>query len=309
MTDFDSTFRWRPGHRRKGAADGVAPAEEPAAPTEAYLVVIAHPEETVLGRRFQVSRGASLVIGRSSDADISFPSVTSISRHHARVSVDERTFIEDLGSTNGTLVNDAVVHGRQEIASGDRIQLGTIHFKVLSERDVEHEYHVAVYEMMMRDGLTQLFNRRKFDEEAAREFARCSRYGRPLSLVLFDIDELKTVNDTHGHPAADGMIRNVAARARELCRTEQTLARLGGDEFAILCPEVEPGGVMIFAERLRTEIEALEHHGKDGTFRVSCSFGVASWTPAMTTFEDLFKAADDALYASKVAGRNLVRKA
>jgi diguanylate cyclase (GGDEF)-like protein len=306
MTEFDSTMRWKKD-KSVGTATSDGDHERKAgADAEAYLVVIAHPEERFLGSRFTLSRGSSLVIGRSSTADVRFTGIDSISRHHARVTFDDGIWVEDLGSTNGTLVGDEPITGRQEVSSGDRIQVGAVHFKLLHELDVEHAYHVAVYEMMMRDALTQLFNRRKFDEEAQREFARASRYARPLSLVIFDVDEFKDVNDTYGHMAGDSVLQRIANRARELSRAEQILGRIGGDEFAILCPEVEPEGVRIYVDRLRDEIASMEHIEGNRSFRVTCSFGIASLKPSLSRVVELFEEADAALYTSKHRGRNRV---
>lgn len=310
MSDFDSTLRWRPAPldgESPGKPEDSAADRQPSA-DEAYLVVIAHPEARYLGTRYGLHKGRSFIVGRSSKADISFPGITSISRFHAKVEFDERdeVWISDLDSTNGTLVDDVVVQERRQVASGERIQLGAVHFKLLHERDVEHAYHVAVYEMMMRDGLTQLFNRRKFEEEAQREIARSSRYSRPLSLMLFDVDEFKAVNDTHGHAAGDAVLQRIAARTREITRTEQVVARLGGDEFAILCPELDTHGVELFAERLRKEIGGIQHEARGQLFHVRCSFGAAGWSAEIGTLDAFLELADRALYASKQMGRDSV---
>jgi len=142
---------------------------EAATGFEAAVILIAHPENRRLGARFRVTPGALLEIGRSSTAAISLPEVPSLSRTHARLRfAGGRVSIEDLGSRNGTFVNDRSVRGNVELKSGDRFQLGAVHFKFLHERDVEHAYYEAIYEMVARDGLTGVFNRRKFFEEATR---------------------------------------------------------------------------------------------------------------------------------------------
>lgn len=287
----------------------IAHADADVLPQEANVILIAHPENKLLGRRYRLRRGERLEIGRSGSADISLPDVPSVSRHHARLAFAERITIEDLGSTNGTLVEDQRVHGRQPLRSGERFQTGAVHFKLLHEDDVEHAYHVAVYEMMMRDGLTRLFNRRKFAEEAERECARARRYGRPLSLVLFDADHFKAVNDTWGHLRGDAVLQRIAAAAREMTRTEQVLARIGGEEFAVLCPEVDRDGAAVLAERLREAFGALVHEDAERRFRVTCSFGVASWSERMSAFTELHRAADAALYVSKQSGRDRVTTA
>ena len=276
--------------------------EEP--PGTADVVLIAHPENLLLGTRYPLARGEELEIGREPTCHISLPDVTSVSRRHARLTFGEQIRIEDLGSTNGTLVEDQIVTGSREIRSGERFQVGAVHFKLLHERDVEHAYHVAVYELMMRDGLTGLYNRRKFEEEAQRECIRADRYHRPLSLVLFDADDFKSVNDTHGHLKGDAVLKKIAAAAQDLTRSEQVVARVGGEEFGVLCPEVGSDGAEALAERLREAIGKIEHRHQERSFAVTCSFGVAAWDASRQSFSELYDAADAALYESKQGGRN-----
>jgi two-component system cell cycle response regulator len=301
--------------RRRGDARSVTtsplapPGPGPALPDVADVLLIAHPENTLLGTRYRLTRGGSLLIGRSSKAGISLPDVPSVSRHHAKLEFGESITIEDLGSTNGTRVEDAIIDGPHPVLSGQRFQVGAVHFKLLHDRDVEQAYHLAVYELMMRDGLTQLYNRRKFDEEAQREWLRAERYRRPLALVLFDVDHFKRVNDTHGHLQGDAVLQRIAATAREVTRTEQVVARVGGEEFAILCPEVDGEGAWALAERLRAAIADLEHAGLEEPFRVTCSFGVASTEKPWASFAEMYDAADRALYASKDGGRDRVNVA
>jgi diguanylate cyclase (GGDEF)-like protein len=231
----------------------------------------------------------------------------SISRTHARLRYHGRTVtIEDAGSTNGTFVNDQRVQGTAVLRSGDRFQVGSVHFKFLHEQDVEHAYHEAIYQMVMRDGLTEAFNQRKFHEELAREFARAQRHDRPLCVVVFDIDSFKEVNDTHGHLCGDMVLKQVAAAVRELLRPEQVFARLGGDEFAILCPEMSYDGGSAMAEKLRQRLAELSFAREGATFGITCSLGTAERRPEMATEEQLFEAADRALYLAKGAGRNRV---
>ena len=166
----------------------------------------------------------------------------SLSRKHARLRyVGSTVTIEDLGSTNGTYVNGQPIHGRTVLRSGDRFQTAAVHFKFLHEQDVESAYHLAIYELVTRDGLTEIYNKRKYEEEVQREFARALRHQRPLSLIIFDLDEFKQINDTYGHLCGDFVLKQVASLARELVRPEQMLARVGGDEFVILAPETERG--------------------------------------------------------------------
>lgn len=289
-------------------ANEEAEEESSARPAlEANVILIAHPDNARLGSRYRLVSGSTLEIGRSDSVEISLPEVRSISRSHARLRYQGRKVtVEDAGSTNGTFVNDQRVDGPTLLRSGDRFQVGSVHFKFLHEQDVEHAYHEAIYQMVMRDGLTEALNQRKFHEELAREFARAERHDRPLSLVLFDIDCFKDVNDTHGHLCGDMVLKQVAASVREHVRSEQVFARLGGDEFAVLCPETGIDGGLALAEKLRSRLGELSFSREGTVFSVTCSFGIAERDAQMPTDQSLFEAADRALYVAKGGGRNRV---
>jgi two-component system cell cycle response regulator len=279
----------------------------PTAVYEAAVILIAHPENRRLGARYRITPGAPIELGRSPHAAVSLPEVPSLSRNHARLRFDKgRVLLEDLGSRNGTFVNDRAVRGAAELRSGDRFQTGAVHFKFLHERDVEHAYYEAIYEMVARDGLTGIFNRRKFFEEGSREFARAQRYGRPLSVLLLDIDHFKSVNDQHGHLGGDAVLKQFAARLQPLVRTEELFARLGGEEFGVLCPETDAERAAVLAEKLGELCrgERFDCNGVPVAVTVSC--GVAGVQPAMSRFEDLLRVADEALYQAKRQGRDRV---
>ncbi|HEY8020721.1 MAG TPA: GGDEF domain-containing protein [Thermoanaerobaculia bacterium] len=279
----------------------------PGAEVEADIILIAHPENQRLGSRFRLSPGSSLEIGRSAAVGISLPEVMSISRKHARLRyTGSSVTLEDLGSTNGTYVNGVPVHGRGVLRSGDRFQTAAVHFKFLHEQDVESAYHLAIYELVARDGLTEIYNKRKFDEEFSREFARAIRHERPLALVIFDLDEFKSINDSYGHLCGDFVLKQVASLARELLRPEQLFARVGGDEFVILAPETSLDGAQALAAKLRDRVDSLDYRYGEAKIPVTCSFGVAELGDGMTMAQDLYHAADRALFQSKRSGRNRV---
>jgi two-component system, cell cycle response regulator len=279
----------------------------PGAEVEADIILIAHPENQRLGSRYRLSPGSSLEIGRSASVGISLPEVMSISRKHARLRyLGPSVTVEDLGSTNGTYVNGLPVRGRTALRSGDRFQTAAVHFKFLHEQDVESAYHLAIYELVARDGLTEIYNKRKFDEEFQREFARAIRHERPLSLIIFDLDEFKTINDSYGHLCGDFVLKQIASLTRELVRPEQLFARVGGDEFVILAPETSAEGSLALAAKLRDRIDSLDYRYGEAKIPVSCSFGVAELADGMTMAQDLYHAADRALFESKRSGRNRV---
>lgn len=279
----------------------------PPSEVEANVILIAHPENKMLGMRFRLSNGASVEIGRSPACEISLPEVLSVSRSHARLTYgDDGVVLEDLRSTNGTSLNDRPVGEPVKLRHGDRFQVGAVHFKFVQEKDVEHAYHEAIYDLVMRDGLTEIFNKRKYDEEAQRECARASRHKRDLTLVLFDIDLFKNINDSYGHLCGDFVLKHLAILTRDFLRPEQVFARVGGEEFAILSPETDLSGAVAMAEKLRQRIEAYDFRYAGFRVPVTCSFGVAHLDSAASTPAALYDAADRALYLAKDSGRNRV---
>ncbi len=272
---------------------------------EANVILIAHPENRLLGTRFRLRPGSVIEIGRSPAAEITLPEVLSISRTHARLEHrGSEVVLEDTGSTNGTYINDRLIQGENTLRSGDRFQVGAVHFKFLHEKDVENAYHLAIYNLVMRDGLTEIFNKRKFQEEIEREAVRAERYGRPLSLILFDIDRFKKVNDDYGHLCGDYVLKRVTEKVGELLRSEQIFARVGGEEFAALLPETPREKAVQLAEKLRAVIEAKPFRYAGFEVPVTSSFGVAELETGFKRGDALYEAADRALYFSKQNGRN-----
>jgi diguanylate cyclase (GGDEF)-like protein len=161
----------------------------------------------------------------------------------------------------------------------------------------------ALSQMASTDELTQLSNRRRFSETLRLEVARSRRAGTPLSLVLGDLDHLKRVNDSYGHPAGDAAIRHAADAFKRGRRETDLAARLGGEEFALLLPGSDPAGAIRAAERIRAEL-AASSLPVVGT--VTLSMGVASFPEDASSEEELVRVADERLYAAKAAGRNCV---
>jgi len=158
-------------------------------------------------------------------------------------------------------------------------------------------------EFSFRDELTGTYNRRLFSIRLDEELQRYRRFGHPSSLVLLDIDNLKTINDQIGHNGGDDALREIAQLLVTHSRGENVICRYGGDEFAILLVETPKSGAVEYAERIRATVE--EHVFSLGA-KVTMSLGVASLPEDVATGDDLIRAADEALYVAKRLGRNQV---
>jgi len=154
------------------------------------------------------------------------------------------------------------------------------------------------------DSLTGVANRRSFFESAEREFARSRRHGTPLSVVAIDLDHFKQINDGHGHPVGDAVLRGFVLCCQRLLREEDLCARTGGEEFCILLPGTAADAAHVIAERIRTELAACALSPEHPALRVTASFGVTDMDVADAHFGPLFSRADRALYAAKQQGRN-----
>ncbi len=275
----------------------------PAATTtmaSACLVIMYGPD---LGRRTPLER-ATFTIGRSSESDLCIDQ-ESVSRTHARIVYrDGAHRIEDLGSTNGTHVNDVPVDVPVVLAHGMQIRVGSSILKFISGDHLETSYHEEIYRLMTTDALTQTWNRRYLNEALEREMNRSIRYDRPLSLVTFDIDHFKKINDAYGHVAGDAVLRQVAGAIKAKLRQQDVFARTGGEEFCILLPEVPLESARVIAEKIRgiAERTVTRHDGQE--IRCTISVGISAADAANATVELLYQTADARLYDAKNGGRN-----
>ena len=171
------------------------------------------------------------------------------------------------------------------------------------------EAMLSLAEASSRDGLTGVHNRRYIEEAVAKEFQRVQRYGGTLSLILFDLDNFKAINDNHGHLAGDEVLRRAAKHIGAGIRQADTFGRYGGEEFLALLPATTIDGATVLAERLRVQLAATPITLGDLTIPVTVSAGIAEWQPGMQRYEKLINAADEALYEAKERGRNRVQRA
>jgi diguanylate cyclase (GGDEF)-like protein len=250
-----------------------------------------------------------VTVGREPSCGICIPDA-SVSRRHALIEKIEGGFsVTDLGSTNGTSVNEQPVN-TSILQAGDRVQFGSYIFKFLSSNHIELQYHEAVYSMMTRDGLTGALNKRSFIDILGRDFQRAIHRNSPLSLILFDIDFFKSVNDTHGHLAGDEVLREVGRRISGVTACHDVFARYGGEEFAILMSETSIDTAVEVAQRCRLEIADRPFQTSVGPLAVTISAGVADvkLLGNIESPDQLIQAADLKLYEAKHSGRNRVCK-
>jgi diguanylate cyclase (GGDEF)-like protein len=166
--------------------------------------------------------------------------------------------------------------------------------------------HALAQELARTDELTGMNNRRAFLELAEHSLQQAERYDRPLSLVLFDLDGFKAINDAHGHAAGDEVLRTVAEVVRNTIRTSDVAGRLGGEEFGVLLPETDAAAALVIAERLRAGFAATPARGRQATLRFTASFGVVERDGANGPMDELLARADSALYQAKARGRDRV---
>lgn len=296
-TDTMSESTWGVPFRQPGRAE-----------KRPYLLVLSGPQ---FGQIFMLEPGRELVVGRKEGADILIRD-DGVSRRHASILAEGgEARIRDLGSQNGTFV-DGVRVGDCRLEDGNRIHMG-VHstFKFCFSDELEAEYQRKLAEGALHEPLTGLYNRRHFMERLAAELAAAQRHGRPVSLLLIDIDHFKRVNDAHGHLAGDEALKMIAHVMEGALRKEDVLARYGGEEFVVLARETPLGGGKSLGERIRKAVERsrLTWQGHDLSLTVSIgvtvSVGVSHFEAGITE-RQIIEAADRALYQAKKAGRNCV---
>jgi two-component system cell cycle response regulator len=268
------------------------------------LVVIYTAEPGLLGKRFVLDR-SPLRVGRGNDNHIVLEG-DSVSRRHAHF--ERRSgawYAVDDGSTNGTYLNEEQISREALLNNGDRIKVGPSILKFLSGADAEAKYHEEIYRMTIIDGLTQIHNKRSLFETLEKELLRARRYERDLSLLMFDIDFFKRINDQYGHLAGDYVLRELARIVQDRIRRDEMFARYGGEEFVVLLPETPLAGATALAENLRARVASHSFVFQGERIPVTISIGAALLQEDRTA-ADLIQRADEKLYEAKRGGRNRV---
>jgi two-component system cell cycle response regulator len=268
-----------------------------------YIIFLSGP---LMGKMHLLEEG-TITLGRVGEVDIPINDL-GISRKHCEILFHkDQAVLRDLGSTNGTFLNGKRVT-EAELREGDKIQISSSTILKFDQQDkIENIFHKELYKMAVVDALTGAYNKRFFEERIQEEFSYCFRNKVPLSLVMFDIDHFKQVNDTYGHPAGDFVLSRIAALTKTIIRNEDVLARYGGEEFVVILKATDAEGALTLAERLRRLIEESEFDFEEKKIRITISIGVASLVGQnFANWETMLKLADSLLYKSKNGGRNRV---
>lgn len=260
---------------------------------------------TNLGKRYVLDQ-KEMVVGRAPTVEI-VVNEQSVSRSHAQcLQQADEIYVADLGSSNGTYINDKKISSKQVLRDGDIIRLGNIVFKFFAQGNIENVFHDKIYRMATIDVGTNIFNKKYLTEALESEVKFSSAYGRPLSLIYFDLDFFKKVNDTYGHNVGDGVLRDSSTLVKSLIRKEDIFCRYGGEEFVILLPSTEAKTAYELAERIRASFEDHVFDIQGHQIKQTLSMGVSQLSARINTPESLLEDADKKLYQSKTTGRNRV---
>lgn len=256
-----------------------------------------------------------LLIGRSREADLVLVDA-EISRRHARLeryrAVDQsyRVLIEDLGSTNGTILNGTLLPPRVPTAlkDGDVLAVGGHAFKLKHVDPMERRFHEVVLAQATLDPLTGVANRTTVLNALEQQGGVSRRYGRRLSVCLMDLDHFKWINDCYGHAAGDRTLETIGSLLQRRARSCDLVGRIGGEEFLIILPETpgEEAGRMAEDVRQALMLEEVTLPNAHETLHVTCSMGVAEFAEWDLDVGALLARADAALYRAKSLGRNRV---
>jgi diguanylate cyclase (GGDEF)-like protein len=273
--------------------------------TPACLVII---HGNALGKQFLLTH-QDILIGRQIHCDI-YINHETVSRSHARVLRDEKGTISitDLGSKNGTRVNDRELSSGEPfpLRDGDFVRLGNVILKFIAEGSFESVFHAEMKNLASVDDLTKVYNKKSIMGSLEEGFKVAKITGDPLSIIIFDIDDFKSINDQFGHSAGDYVLSEIPKALKGVTRQHDHIGRFGGDEFLIVLRNTSLSNACRIAERIKSKVEKRTFRHDDEEFHLTVSLGVASADSSTQSAENLFKAADRANYNAKKEGGNRV---
>lgn len=257
----------------------------------------------------QWSLNDNFVIGRAVESQI-FIDDGSVSRSHAKIEFrGTEVVIMDLGSTNKTVVNGAPLAPLQPMVlkNNDQVKTGNVVFKFLDKGNIEAYAQKELFEKANRDALTGAHSKGALLERGPEVIKRSETLNEPLSVIVFDIDHFKKVNDTYGHPGGDFVLKELARIIQtKLTRANDFFARYGGEEFVLILSGTPVSAAIDIAERIRKTIQESTFIFENKKIPVTVSVGCAYRKVDELSWDVLFERADKALYQSKQNGRNRV---
>jgi two-component system cell cycle response regulator len=265
------------------------------------LVVV---QGDLIGKVFKLIEGRTIV-GRHPTSNIVLGQ-RAVSTVHAEIRRNDGVvIIEDMGSTNGTMLNKTKLTKPQALTVGDLIRIGSSVFRYV-EKQIDSSVSESMHQQMTRDALTGIFNR-GYVMRALQSSIEIAKTGYPLGLIMFDLDHFKKVNDTYGHLAGDYVLKETCRVVSEsVVRGEDAFGRYGGEEFIVIMPDCAADAAEQIAERVRSSIESHVFEFEGSKIPVTSSVGVASWVPKYDSADAFIAVVDELLYKSKQAGRNRV---
>ena len=271
------------------------------------LVLLVGPAN-MIGRQWPL-QNQNMILGRTETANIHVED-KSISKSHAKIMISGgEVTIMDLESTNRTVVNGKLIPSLQPISleNNDQIKTGNVIFKYLEKGNIETVSTAETFGRGMVDPLTGINNKGSFDNHALESYRKADLIGTNLSIITFDIDYFKKVNDNFGHSAGDYVLKDLSALVKETqIRGNDFFARTGGEEFCLLLLGSKPNEARDVAERIRIKIEKHDFVFQDVKIPITVSLGVSSKQETDRAWTEIFERADKALYSSKANGRNQV---
>jgi two-component system cell cycle response regulator len=278
-----------------------------AVPSRAYVVIVGGMD---MGSVIPVDQ-PKVTLGRAPECTVVLQD-ESVSRVHAEIVQRENggAVIRDLGSTNGTFIAGQRIK-EAVLNQGDKVLLGRrtiLKYEIYDQLDAA--YQKKLYESSTRDGLTGIYNRRYFNQRAITELSFAKRHLLWLTLLIFDLDYFKKINDVFGHQNGDRVLTGVTDAVSSILRTEDIFARYGGEEFAIIAPGTSYDGGMALGQRVRQRVEnevIFASDSSDKAIKTTVSIGVVTVAQgAAVEAAAVISAADKNLYEAKNGGRNKV---
>jgi diguanylate cyclase (GGDEF)-like protein len=278
--------------------------EEAREQKSSLVIILGKP----LGKQFALGLD-NMVIGRQPECDICIAD-DSISRAHAEISKDhnKECSVTDLDSTNGTYLNDKRIKPKERVTlkDGDLLKVGNVILKFVAEGSIDNVFHSDMFNLAMFDDLTGIYNRKSIMDALEIEFKKAKMSNNFFSIITFDLDRLKWINDIYGHAAGDFALEETVETIKTALREGDLFGRVGGDEFLIILERTNLSDACFIAERIRADIEGHDCIYEGHEIPLTISLGV--WSPDFTiqSAENLYMRADEALYKAKNNGGNKV---